>query len=456
MHQALLDRLGRLAERGFYAFALMILAGAYTSLPMGGTAAPGVPGGAEYYYNPYNAFALWVVLFGVVILGLAHWRWLVPMARYHGWIGAWLGLAVLSLLWSHDPSTTLRRVITTSEAMLVADLMLARLSMIGAVRLLAGTLVVIALSSAAVALAFPSLGVMVDAAAWQAEGETLQGTWAGVFKHRNELGGAMVLGALCCGWLAWHDPRRRWRYATGLLVCVAVAAKTYSSTTMLMIGALPVFAAMYRSLRLGGLGRLWLLWGLGIGAVLAGLFFTLFYGDVMEALGRDPTMSGRVPLWTALVGLIAEHPVLGYGLSGFWHIENPDALRVWLIAKWQMFEAHEGYLEAMLNYGVPGLMLLLVIFGTVVWRSLRTPADWGSFAWLFVLVLITGDFAESKVFDGIHTMLLTLVYVALAISRGAVQAAPNRTRPAATPLATLGQPMAAGSVAQLVTHPRPR
>lgn len=424
----LLDRIGRVAEYGFYGLAVSVLAGAYTPLAVGGALAPATQLLGNMETNPYSTLAHWLTLFGLAVVLACHWRRLVPMLRHSGWIGCWLGLAALSGLWSQAPEISVRRTITAAESLALGYCLLLRLGMVDSIRLFARMLVLAALASALVALAFPGLGVMIDSIGWQAQGEHLQGAWAGVFSHRNELGAAMVIGALSCGWLAWYEPRR-WRHRLGLLICVVVAVKTYSSTTMLMLVLMPLLAALRRAMRLGGVRRLWLVWAFGIGAALITAFFTLFYSDAMEALGRDASMTGRVPLWGAVLDGIGHHPLLGYGYSAFWQPDNPAALRVWFITGWQMFEAHEGYLEAMLDFGIPGLVLLVLIIGTIIARSVRVTEPWASFAWLYITMFMLVNLSESSSPVGVNRMLLTLIYTALAMAvAGQRQAAPATPR----------------------------
>ncbi len=66
---------------------------------------------------------------------------------------------------------------------------------------------------------------------------------------------------------------------------------------------------------------------------------------ILEAVGRTTTLTGRTPLWAAVVDAIKLRPWLGYGYAIFWVGGNLDSLNVIKIAGWNAPHAHNGYLE---------------------------------------------------------------------------------------------------------------
>jgi O-antigen ligase len=87
---------------------------------------------------------------------------------------------------------------------------------------------------------------------------------------------------------------------------------------------------------------------------------------VLEASGRDATLTGRTGLWETLLQEPI-NPLIGVGYASFWLGER-------LTRFWAMYptsppiEAHNGYLEVYLNLGLIGVCLIAV----VLWRGLRT------------------------------------------------------------------------------------
>jgi O-antigen ligase len=79
--------------------------------------------------------------------------------------------------------------------------------------------------------------------------------------------------------------------------------------------------------------------------------------------------NGRLPIWTLMVDKVSERPWFGYGYAGFW---TSDEAMVILTNTWAAstasegirFNAHNGYLDMVLQLGFSGLLLYLLSFLT--------------------------------------------------------------------------------------------
>ena len=151
--------------------------------------------------NPYNTMAMAGILGSVILLrcyGLAQdraHRQARPASK------PVVPVAAVSAVWSFDPSITLRRALTLSTTVGFGYYALAQFPVPAIIRRIAVVSLVSAVTSVAVAVAIPGIGVMTEG--------NLAGDWNGVFTHKQELGWAMFLGALCLGWLFMHD--KGWR-----------------------------------------------------------------------------------------------------------------------------------------------------------------------------------------------------------------------------------------------------
>lgn len=96
-------------------------------------------------------------------------------------------------------------------------------------------------------------------------------------------------------------------------------------------------------------------------AIPAGIWFFSNLEAILIAIGRDPTLTGRTPLWHAVLHEIGKRPFLGYGYTAFWY--SPEGDRVHAALGWLPMHSHDGYLETTLALGLVGLVLLL--FGLV-------------------------------------------------------------------------------------------
>ncbi|HEX3744907.1 MAG TPA: O-antigen ligase family protein [Bryobacteraceae bacterium] len=137
-------------------------------------------------------------------------------------------------------------------------------------------------------------------------------------------------------------------------------------------------------------------------------------GDFSKALGRDATMSGRTEIWEIVLGQQTS-PFLGTGYESFWM--GPRLDRIWTSGEGRLNEAHNGYLEAYLNLGYCGLLLLL-LFVVVVYRNimrkLRVYPDLACLGVAIWIAFVFHNCTEVDFRSGL--MWLTFVLVALATS----------------------------------------
>jgi hypothetical protein len=105
---------------------------------------------------------------------------------------------------------------------------------------------------------------------------------------------------------------------------------------------------------------------------------------IVQAVGRDPTLTDRTEIWQLLLSM-RTNPIVGTGYESFWL--GARLQRVWLAFK-GVNEAHNGYLEIYLNLGAVGLFLLLCFLVAKYRRISQTVESESSFA-SFALALWT-------------------------------------------------------------------
>jgi O-antigen ligase len=79
-------------------------------------------------------------------------------------------------------------------------------------------------------------------------------------------------------------------------------------------------------------------------------------------LPLDPTFTGRTDIWEFAFGAVAEKPLLGHGYAAFW--DDVTARQTAKGAEWAVTAAHShnSYLDLAVTIGLPGLMLVVLIF----------------------------------------------------------------------------------------------
>ncbi len=420
-------RLASWSERAFCFFAVNAFMSAYVALPLrisGVTFASGEQ-------NPwYTAMQVLVLLGTAVLCALSPGRVLAVAARAT-LLNYFILLAALSVAWSIAPLVSLRRVVTLTTAAAFAYYLVATRPVDRIIRIIALAAATAAVASAVVALAAPEIGLMK---ASEVENPQLAGAWTGVFTHKNELGADMVLGTQACAWLAMVRPRRRLLPAFGALICFAVAFQTRSETAEISILVTPLLFCGLRILRLPGLALLWAWAALAAVFLLSMAVTGLFFDEIMDAIGKDASLTGRLPLWSELTDLSEGRLLQGYGYMAFFVAGNSDMDSVQRAIGWDAPEAHQAYLEVLLQLGIPGLVLAVALLAHTVWLSLaavRAGVPWAGLAAVVMLTFAGAGMVETVLLraGNIYALLLPLFYAAVRVHQ-----AYNPEHPRAAPL----------------------
>lgn len=294
-------------------------------------------------------------------------------------LAALLLLPFISVLWSLSGSFSLRRAFGLVASMALAYLLAIRFSprqLALLVTVVLGPCMVLSLVYAA---ALPSLGLMPDG-----------GEMRGVFGHKNILGWYASMSIIAsAAVVAGGGGTARLLGGVALVASVLCLAASGSMTGALSTGAAFALTAFYALLaRLTATARtLFVLVVLQLCVVIA-ISTSELLVPALEALGKDATLTGRIPLWRLVDPMIAEHLLLGVGYQAFWTPANPEAWAIWSEVGWQAPHAHNGYRDTLLNFGLVGF----AIFVFAIARALAHGATLlcreprGGWLWLNVMV----------------------------------------------------------------------
>lgn len=186
----------------------------------------------------------------------------------------------------------------------------------------------------------------------------------GVTTEKNSLGRDLLVFGLGSVWVltaaraSRQDRLRRVTAHATMLAMVAwlfYMADSATSLTCFTLGT--VLILLLARGKDGGVARVHLLVAGMISAALLVQVFDL-KAHFFEALGRDPTLTGRTELWDDLFPLVTS-PLFGTGFESFFLGSRLDVL--WAKYWWRPNEAHNGYLEIYLTLGWIGLGLLAMV-----------------------------------------------------------------------------------------------
>jgi O-antigen ligase len=137
---------------------------------------------------------------------------------------------------------------------------------------------------------------------------------------------------------------------------------------------------------------------------------------VTEFLGKDPMLTGRVPLWVLSAVMALRRPWFGYGFDAFWLPDEPYVQKIWQLLRWQPPHAHNGILELWLELGVVGVGLYLLVFAYYVIKAVRfmhgNSDPVGAWPLMFLTFLFLANLTESA-FLGANSIYFVL-YVSVA------------------------------------------
>ena len=252
-----------------------------------------------------------------------------------------------------------------------------------------------------------------------------QSMFTGVATQKNGLGQiCLVVGIYYCWDILFnrHDSKelgRGHRFLARLLILPMLGWLLYiaDSSTSLMcliiaIGILIVARTRTMTKAPGKIIRL----GFTALVVVAIIEITLgVSAHVITALGRDPTLTTRVPMWYTLLSM-AHRPLIGAGYESFWLGRRLPMLRQ---AGVNVLQAHNGYLETYLNIGLigVGLILAVIISGLAKIRvQMHSDYPLAALRTTFLVVVVAYNWTEATLF-GVSNMWLLFFLAVLDASK---------------------------------------
>ncbi len=334
-------------------------------------------------------------------------RQLVLTVRRNLALTTLLFLPFVSILWSISGSITLRRAIGLLFSVALAYLLAIRFTPRQLAALVAAVLVPLMVLSIVFAVAIPHLGRMPA----DAEASGVRG----VFIHKNVLGwysGLCILALLGVLFDGRFVSRRLVIAAIGVAgVCLLLSTSmTGIAATVAGVALLPFYWALRRH---RGIGRTMLVLVFLQCVALLAIGLSELIVPTLEALGKDATLTGRVPLWHLVDAEIARHLILGFGYQAFWTEANPEAWMVWFKAGWQAPHAHSGFRDVLLNFGLVGFVVLAFAISRALRQGAALYCRRPEEGWLW-LNLLVGWFLVLNVAESVMLVQNDFMFVLFA------------------------------------------
>ncbi len=180
----------------------------------------------------------------------------------------------------------------------------------------------------------------------------------------------LFITALCLCLQGW----RRWLTIPCMALAVVLLYLSKSAAPLLALAASlsPLF--LVAAFRLGRWAFM-LTTGAGLMAVALGVLVVVggeidIYRKILEAVGKDSTLTGRTLLWEIGMDAFLSRPILGYGYKGYWHDPlgtGPQLVRI--LTDQALWFFHNNYLELAVAFGFMGPVLLATSLLAALWRA---------------------------------------------------------------------------------------
>jgi len=313
-----------------------------------------------------------------------------------------------SVLWSVSPDITLRRVIALAGTTFFGCYLAVSYSLKQLLQLLAWTFAVSIILSFIFIIVLPKYGTM---------GGTHTGVWRGIYVHKNGLGKTMVASAIVFLLLALDANKNSLVLWSGFFSSIVLLVSSKSTTSLLTLIAMIAIIPMCRTFRwryevmIPTLISIILLSSISLTVLTSNSEFFLLF------LGKDPTLTGRTDLWITIFNKVLQHPLLGYGFNAFWLGWNSEASDIWRIVGWTAPNAHNGWLDLLLDLGFLGASIFILVFGVTLVNALAQIRWSQTFTSLFpllnIMYLTISNIGESKLLR--HHDINWVLYVAVSL-----------------------------------------
>lgn len=374
---------------------VMMLGSRPVSMWLGGASTAVSEMGNNADRSPIDQIFYVVVLGGSLIIACSrrvNWGKLV---KANAALMAFYLFFAVSVLWSDDPTGSLKRWIKDIGTIFVIAVVLTEKTPLEAIRAVYFRCAAVLFPLSEVFIRYyPSLG-----RSYSLGGAPLAD---GVTTQKNGLG-EMVM--VFCLFLIWdlmeargsETKRKRipWDRVGLLVIGLHLLYMSQSKTALVCLSIATVLLFRWGWLASRMVNALVLLGALSAPFLLFSMKqFSSIIAPVVEALGRSMTLTGRTDIWDHITSTTV-NPVYGAGFWNFWGGEGGRAISVAM--RTPVPNAHCGYLDIYLDGGMIGLFLLLCLLCATGQRLARTIATnrFQLLQFAFLIAMIFYNLSES-------------------------------------------------------------
>ena len=312
----------------------------------------------------FAAFAAWILFIERQtgdFLGIMKRNWIIlPFLIFSG----------ASIFWSDFWQISLTRWVILICTIITGGTIGLRYDIKQIIKLLSYFGIFILLLSSIFVFLFPSIGVM--------NYHSIQSAWKGIYWHKNHMGliATFINILFFINIIDCMKSNKKQIIIWGLLYVYSLFFVYQSDSA----------TAYITTLILHGVILLALVWikfrskirqshyFIALACLILALVIILINANqILGIFNRNTTLTGKIPMWTHLFSTyLSQRPIQGYGFNAFWYLgSHRVAMQQMAGYPDQIVISDNGFIDILINTGFSGLILFLLFYFGVWWRSIK-------------------------------------------------------------------------------------
>ena len=347
-----------------------------------------------------------------VFLLLERWRYTMRVIFRNKFLWGLILVVLLSFLWSSSPDLTQKRSLAFLETCTFGVYFASRYTLKEQLRLLAWGFGIVSGFCLLYSLALPGRALEMGIHA---------GAWRGPFIQKNLFARLMVLATILFPLVTPENPRERKFLHIACCLSFGLVVMSTSKTALGLVILLLIMIPLYKTIRWQDRKVIPLMLIIGLIVTSVSIWVIGNFENIAMSAGRDPTLSGRTVIWSALMDKIQERPWFGYGYMGFWHGIYGESAYVGKVYGTTYIppHSHNGFIELMLAFGIIGTIFFVLSFLSNLRRAIisarLTKSSEGLWPLIYLSFIVFYNQTEWTLVE--HNSIFWMLYVSLSLSR---------------------------------------
>ena len=244
------------------------------------------------------------------------------------------------------------------------------------------------------------------------------GTWRGIEITKNLLGHTALIIFILTLFFYSEESNPRSKLLSQILASMSIGIIIFSGSSTSLVGLFLVvliqlifyFEKAFRTIGLGKTFIIFIIIFLSVTAITVSFFSSDLLAQVTGLLGKDPSLTGRSTIWDYIWNEIQKKIIVGYGFGTYWIMGTSVIDRFIVNVGWRVNEAHNGYLEIMLELGIVGFIFFVSLLSSFIYRVIKVDHK---IALIVIITILVVNFSESFLFQsrGASTLIFMFFYL---------------------------------------------